>query len=212
MAKPHMLADPPLAPAPEPRGWTGLSGCPSRSPTLRTESSETAGDRSAWTVRREPAQRGPRVTEADPATPSRQTGGVETTRLYRPVGPKELDLIRESDWRSFPPRLDWQPIFYPVLTEEYATAIARDWNTKASGAGYVTAFDVDSEYLGRFETHEVGGRELQEYWVPAEELHEFNEHIVGPIVVVSEWRGDPPVRVQTGQGRSSSDLEALPEP
>jgi hypothetical protein len=69
---------------------------------------------------------------------------METTRLYRPVGPEEPDLIEQSGWSAFPPRLDWQPVFYPVLTEDYATMIARAWTTKASGAGYVTVFEVDS--------------------------------------------------------------------
>jgi hypothetical protein len=50
----------------------------------------------------------------------------EVTVLYRPVGPKELKLIESSDYREFPPRLPEQPIFYPVLNEEYAAAIARD--------------------------------------------------------------------------------------
>ena len=49
----------------------------------------------------------------------------ETVTLWRPVGPKELALIRESGMRAFPPRLPEQPIFYPVTTEEYATKIAR---------------------------------------------------------------------------------------
>ena len=39
--------------------------------------------------------------------------------LYRPVGTKELELIRESNYRIFPPRLADQPIFYPVLNEQY---------------------------------------------------------------------------------------------
>ena len=55
--------------------------------------------------------------------------------------------------------LDFQPIFYPVLNEEYATKIARDWNTKdaASGyVGYVTKFAVNSEYLSRFQVQTVG--------------------------------------------------------
>lgn len=47
-----------------------------------------------------------------------------TTVLYRPVGQKELDLIQESDYTSFPARLPYQPIFYPVLNEEYAIQIA----------------------------------------------------------------------------------------
>ena len=41
----------------------------------------------------------------------------ETTILYRPVGPKELELIVASGYREFPPRLPEQPIFYPVLNE-----------------------------------------------------------------------------------------------
>ena len=31
--------------------------------------------------------------------------------LFRPVGPKELDLIRASGFRAFPPRLPEQTIF-----------------------------------------------------------------------------------------------------
>ena len=55
--------------------------------------------------------------------------------LWRPVGPKEVDLIRQSGMRAFPPRLPEQPIFYPVLSEAYAVKIARDWNVPASGRG-----------------------------------------------------------------------------
>jgi hypothetical protein len=61
----------------------------------------------------------------------------DVVTLFRPVGPEELSLIEQSGFRSFPPRLPEQPIFYPVLTEEYATKIARDWNVPASGSGYV---------------------------------------------------------------------------
>jgi hypothetical protein len=48
------------------------------------------------------------------------------TVLYRPVGQRELELIRDSGWSAFPPRLPHQPIFYPVLNEEYAVQIARE--------------------------------------------------------------------------------------
>lgn len=113
----------------------------------------------------------------------------EATLLYRPVGQKELDLIRESGFRAFPPRLPEQPIFYPVLNEEYATQIARDWNTKhGSGVGYVTRFRVRSDYLLRYEVKTVGGSMHQEYWIPAEDLAEFNRHLVGEIEVVAEFR------------------------
>lgn len=115
---------------------------------------------------------------------------MTATTLYRPVGPEELKLIEASGWVAFPPRLPGQPIFYPVLNEEYATQIARDWNAPESGVGYVTAFDVDTAYLARFEVQTVGSRAHQELWVPAEELERFNEHIVGRIRVVAEFRRD----------------------
>jgi hypothetical protein len=107
--------------------------------------------------------------------------------LYRPVGPKELELIEASGWREFPPRLPEQPIFYPVLNEEYATQIARDWNVKESGAGFVTRFQVDAAFAGRYPVQVVGAAIHQELWVPAEELAEFNRHIVGPIEVVRRF-------------------------
>ena len=115
----------------------------------------------------------------------------ETTTLYRPVGQAELDLIRASGFSAFPPRLPFQPIFYPVLNEEYAVQIARDWNTKdpASGfVGYVTQFRVRADYLSRHEVRQVGGSEHLEYWIPAGELDEFNRSLVGPIEVTAEFR------------------------
>lgn len=113
-----------------------------------------------------------------------------TTTLYRPVGPAELELIAASGWRSFPPRLPEQPTFYPVLSEEYAAQIAERWNVRENGAGYVTAFDVDAEYIARFEVKQVGGREHLELWVPAEELATFNQYIIGVIRVVREFGGN----------------------
>lgn len=116
------------------------------------------------------------------------------TTLYRPVGQAELDLIRAAAYRSFPPRLEAQPFFYPVLTPEYAAQIARDWNTKdaASGfVGYVLRFAVTTEFLSRFEIHTVGDSHHREYWIPAAELTQFNENIVGQIEVISEFRGPP---------------------
>jgi hypothetical protein len=110
---------------------------------------------------------------------------------YRPVGQAELDLIRESGFLRFPPRLREQPIFYPVLTEQYAIQIARDWNTKdeRSGfVGYVLRFKVKSDFLERYEVHTVGCTEHREYWIPAAELGEFNQNIIGAIGVIAEFR------------------------
>jgi ADP-ribosylglycohydrolase len=117
----------------------------------------------------------------------------KTITLYRPVGPKELGLIRASGWRAFPPRLPEQPIFYPVLEEEYAAQIAREWNARdpnTGHVGYVTRFRVEAVYVSRFRVQMAGASLHRELWVPAEELEEFNRHIVGPIEVVSEFRHD----------------------
>jgi len=113
----------------------------------------------------------------------------ETLTLFRPVGSKELDLIRRSGFREFPPRLPEQPIFYPVLNEEYAAQIARDWNARHNEdrRGYVTRFRVRAEFLGRYEAQTVGGSVHKEYWIPAEDLPEFNRNIVGRIEVVAEF-------------------------
>src|SRR5262245_6014994 len=107
--------------------------------------------------------------------------------LWRPVGPRELALIRESGMRAFPPRLPEQPIFYPVLSEAYAAKIARDWNVPRSGKGYVTRFRVARSLLDRYQVQEAGGRAHLEYWIPAEDLPAFNDAIVGEIEVVAEF-------------------------
>lgn len=112
---------------------------------------------------------------------------LKTTTLYRPVGPEELKLIAGSGFREFPPRLPDQPIFYPVLNEEYASQIARDWNVKASGTGYVTRFEVDAEFLARYPEQIVGASIHRELWIPAEDLSEFNRHLVGNIEVIAEF-------------------------
>jgi hypothetical protein len=116
----------------------------------------------------------------------------EESTLYRPVGQAELELIRASGFRRFPPRLPQQPIFYPVLSEQYATKIARDWNPtdEASGfKGYVLRFKVRAEFLRQYQIHIVGSSQHQEYWIPAEDLQKLNENIVGVIEVISEFRG-----------------------
>ena len=119
---------------------------------------------------------------------------ADTVTLWRPTGPEELALVEASGWREWPPRLPGQPIFYPVLNEDYATKIARDWNVKQSGSGYVTRFRVRRSFLDRYQVHQAGGRTILEYWIPAEDLAELNANIVGYIELVAEYQQDGPVR------------------
>lgn len=111
----------------------------------------------------------------------------EIVTLYRPVGAKEWELVQESGFKAFPPRLPEQPIFYPVLNEEYAIQIARDWNArdaKSGNAGYVLRFQLRGEFLKRYSVHQVGSKIHKEYWIPAEDLAEFNQNLVGRIEVI----------------------------
>ena len=110
-----------------------------------------------------------------------------TVTLWRPVGPAELALIEEADWKAFPPRLPEQPIFYPVTTEDYAVKIARDWNVPASGSGFVTRFEIRQDFLDSYAVQEAGGKSHTEYWIPAEELDAFNDALVGVIEVVRSF-------------------------
>ena len=110
-----------------------------------------------------------------------------TTTLYRPVNSIELQLIKDSAYKKFPPRLPEQPIFYPVTNLEYARQITKDWNVPAYGNGYVLSFDLDTNYLSKYEVENVGGKIHNEYWIPAENMEEFNANIIGNIKVIEEY-------------------------
>lgn len=113
-------------------------------------------------------------------------------KLFRPVGVNELILIKDSDMTKFPPRLPEQPIFYPVMNIEYARQIALEWNSNSfpGYAGFVTEFEVDDDYISKFEVKTVGSSIHKELWVPAEELDEFNNHIIGKIRIVEAYYGE----------------------
>lgn len=113
---------------------------------------------------------------------------MKSVVLYRPVGPAEYALIEESGFTKFPPRLPDQPIFYPVISEAYAIKIARDWNVKASGVGYVLQFKIDRNFINKYDEQIVGNRNHREYWIPAEELNEFNSAIIGKIKLIKTFQ------------------------
>lgn len=101
-----------------------------------------------------------------------------------------MALVFDSGMSAFPPRLPEQPIFYPVLNQEYAEQIAREWNTReGDAAGYVTRFEVLDSISDRYERHIVGGSVHEELWVPAEDLSEFNRGIRRPITVEAAFFG-----------------------
>ncbi|NOW06145.1 hypothetical protein [Clostridium beijerinckii] len=113
-------------------------------------------------------------------------------KLYRPVGLKEMELILNSNSREFPARLPTQPIFYPVLEYEYASQIASDWNTVDNNSGlvgYVTEFNIDEDYISQFKVHTVGKSIHRELWIPSNKLKEFNNNIIGKILISEAFYG-----------------------
>jgi hypothetical protein len=79
--------------------------------------------------------------------------------------------------------------FYPVVHEDHAVQIARDWNTRDGGVGYVARFRVRATFLQRYSRRTVGASIHEEYWIPAEDLPAFNAALVGPIEVIAEFHG-----------------------
>jgi hypothetical protein len=111
-----------------------------------------------------------------------------TITLYRPTGLVELDLVKQSGFKRWPPRLPEQPIFYPVTNEAYAKQIATEWNVRESGVGFVTRFAVRKSFMDRYPIQQVGGESHTEWWIPTEDLEELNDNIVGMIEVIGEYR------------------------
>ena len=99
----------------------------------------------------------------------------------------ELDLIIQSDWKRFPPRLDGQPIFYHVLNEAYAEQITREWNVPTYGVGHVLKFEVANEFTDRYEVQKVGLDHHLELWILSEDLDEMNDKIIGEIELISTF-------------------------
>lgn len=131
---------------------------------------------------------------------------MKTVRLYRPVGLKELELIAASGWKKFPPRLQWQPIFYPVLNEAYAAQIAFEWNTKDEFSGYcgiVMAFDISETCYSKYAVQNVGGEIHNELWVPSGELDDFNNSIAEEIAVIKVYLGE---RFELPQNKTLAEI------
>ncbi|WP_432463103.1 hypothetical protein [Agarivorans sp. QJM3NY_33] len=111
---------------------------------------------------------------------------METIICYRPLGQKELDLVAASGYKKWPPRLPEQPIFYPVTSEEYAVELTQ-WNITDFGKGYVSRFLVSKVFMDQFPIKTVGAKRHTEWWVPAEQLEELNDNIVGEIEIIGEY-------------------------
>lgn len=108
--------------------------------------------------------------------------------LFRPVNQAELDLIIQSNWTKFPPRLPGQPIFYPVLNEAYAEQITREWNVPTYGIGHVLKFEVHDHFLEKYKVEKVGLDHHLEFWIPSEDLEKMNKNIIGKIELINTFK------------------------
>ncbi len=50
--------------------------------------------------------------------------------------------------------------------------------------GYVIKFKVQKAFIDKYEIQKVGGKHHTEWWIPAEDLEELNNNIVGLIEVI----------------------------
>ena len=107
--------------------------------------------------------------------------------MYRPTGPEEYQLVADSDFTEWPPRLAGQPIFYPVTNETYAREITEQWNIRDSGVGYVFRFLVKRSFVDSYSLEKVGGKDHTEWWIPAEKMTELNDSIVGKIEMIGRY-------------------------
>lgn len=130
-----------------------------------------------------------------------------TVTLYRPTGPQELELVRQSGFKRWPPRLPEQPIFYPVTNEAYAREIAQKWNVKESGVGFVTRFEVKASFMNQYQPQQVGAGHHTEWWIPAEDLESLNDNLVGEIEIIGEFREEIAKSERVGSSDSKASCE-----
>lgn len=90
-------------------------------------------------------------------------------------------------------------IFLSVLNETYTSQVARDWNKRDGGTGYVLRFQIDAQFLSRFVIRTVGAGVHREYWIPADDLAELNRHLICQIEVVTSF--GPRREAAGGDGR-----------
>lgn len=94
----------------------------------------------------------------------------------------------------------WSADLLPVLNEDTRRKIARDWNVGQSGAGFLTRFRVLRSCLDQCQVHQVGGRGIGEYQIPAEDLPALNAH---------RWHDRGQRRVRTVMSMSDDDFPAV---
>lgn len=73
----------------------------------------------------------------------------------------------------------------------------------------MTEFEVNDEYIKRYKVQCVGDNCHQELWIPAEELKNFNDNIIGVIQIKEAFYGDKYMGINPDQvaGFKEKDLK-----
>ena len=111
---------------------------------------------------------------------------AETVIVFRPIGPEELKLLEANGWRRWLARLPHQPIFYPMTNEEYARDRI-EVERRGVRTVYVARFRVRRSFMDRYEIPQVGASHHAEWWIPAEDLDDLNDNIVGTIELIARF-------------------------
>lgn len=107
--------------------------------------------------------------------------------LYRPATPQQLQQVADQQWQAFGTASLYQQYFYPMLYREYARLIARRWNARQHGQGFVLACRVDAAWLERFPVQTIATERQREYCIPARHLAGFNAHLHGRIRLIDVY-------------------------
>lgn len=91
------------------------------------------------------------------------------------------------------------------------TLASRSWNLVRWADSIVLLYrPVGVETARRYPVQIAGGSSDRELWVPAEELADFNRHIVGIISVVEAFTGERFVGQLDPKTRFAADADSLP--
>lgn len=111
-----------------------------------------------------------------------ETEETPALTMYRPVGPDELTLIKDSGFREFPPPLSAAANFLWVVTSvDYAHEIAEGWLACREGSAVVVEFSVHKDFITRNQNRMRSDARGSVLWIPREDIDDFNLHLLGDI-------------------------------
>lgn len=111
-----------------------------------------------------------------------------TIALYRPATAAQVSAIAARQWQAFGAESLVGGYFYPMLHSSYARLVARQWNVRQYGEGFVLQCRVDARWLAQFQPQTVATPAQLEYRIAANELAGFNHALAGCIGIVQHYR------------------------